>query len=69
MCINRAQYCFLNYYVSILCMFLCCLCSSPEAEQEAHLAKKKELSSEISHLTELCESITAQHPHLRFEYK
>uniref|UniRef100_A0A803YFV7 SMC hinge domain-containing protein n=1 Tax=Meleagris gallopavo TaxID=9103 RepID=A0A803YFV7_MELGA len=40
-----------------------------EAEQEAHLAKKKELSSEISHLTELCESITAQHPHLRFEYK
>ncbi|XP_052557368.1 structural maintenance of chromosomes protein 2 [Tympanuchus pallidicinctus] len=39
-----------------------------EAEQKAHLAKKK-LSSEISSLTELCESIIAKHPHLRFEYK
>uniref|UniRef100_A0A8V0XSF3 Structural maintenance of chromosomes protein n=1 Tax=Gallus gallus TaxID=9031 RepID=A0A8V0XSF3_CHICK len=40
-----------------------------EAEQEAHLAKKKQLSSEISSLRELCESIEAKHPYLRFEYK
>ncbi|XP_021236824.1 structural maintenance of chromosomes protein 2 isoform X2 [Numida meleagris] len=40
-----------------------------EAEQEAHLAKKKTLSSEISCLSELCESIASKHPHLRFEYK
>ncbi|POI34512.1 hypothetical protein CIB84_001736 [Bambusicola thoracicus] len=40
-----------------------------EAEQEAHLAKKKQLSYEISCLRELCESIEAKHPYLRFEYK
>lgn len=50
-------------------MFLYSLCSTSEAEQEAHLAKKKQLSSEISSLRELCESIEAKHPYLRFEYK
>uniref|UniRef100_A0A8C2SSU3 Structural maintenance of chromosomes 2 n=1 Tax=Coturnix japonica TaxID=93934 RepID=A0A8C2SSU3_COTJA len=40
-----------------------------EGEEEAHVAKKKALISEIISLRELCESIAAKHPHLHFEYK
>ncbi|XP_072215846.1 structural maintenance of chromosomes protein 2 [Excalfactoria chinensis] len=40
-----------------------------EGEQETYLAKKKALCSEISSLREVCDSIAAKHPHLRFEYK
>ncbi|XP_065603158.1 structural maintenance of chromosomes protein 2 [Cyrtonyx montezumae] len=40
-----------------------------DTEREVHVAKKKILSSEISSLRVLCESITAKHPYLQFQYR